>query len=33
MQKSQEEFVVLEEGHEAGVVQGCCSAGANAKVK
>jgi hypothetical protein len=33
MQKSQEEFVVLEEGHEAGIVNSCCTASANAKIK
>ena len=33
MQETHEELMVLEEGHEAGVVNSCCTTGANAKIK
>jgi len=32
MREVQEELVVLEEGHAAGVVQGCCASGNTAKI-
>lgn len=33
MQETHEELLVLEEGHEVGVVNSCCSAAQNAKLK
>jgi hypothetical protein len=33
MQETHDELVVLEEGHEAGVVMACCSSAGSAKIK